>query len=196
MRKLPIYTEAALLEWTTTSRLFADQTQRGFGVVSCRVGCDNCCHHPIYISVLEGIQIASDLMDKGGWTQSLREGLKSHADFAGSTSLLMQVLAAKSCPFLAEHRCSIWEQRPSICRVTASWGNPAGCHPHHIGDSSIIPRGKFVDGLYRQEAEVLAHHGLRPIRIPISAAVLLGAEVLNGLSLRDAFERAQLEVHL
>ncbi|SCK09008.1 Fe-S-cluster containining protein [Variovorax sp. HW608] len=85
--------------------------------VACREGCADCCRMNVQISSIEAARIERATGRKArALTRSLRY---DDGKFAGV-----------ACPFLKEDACSIYEQRPFVCRnhasldVDAHWCDP------------------------------------------------------------------------
>lgn len=85
--------------------------------VACMAGCADCCRMNVQISALEAEQIATAIGRKAIKLQaSIRHPLDK---FSGS-----------ECPFLKDDTCSVYEARPSACRLHASFDTDAyWCEP-------------------------------------------------------------------
>jgi Fe-S-cluster containining protein len=117
----------------------------GAGInVSCKSGCDACCYHPVPISEAELYAIAelvenmpeprrseikqrfSDAVEHFesiGWFEKIKEVGKSTAtEDADSAAAHANALALEyikehvACPFLENRSCSVYENRPLVCR--------------------------------------------------------------------------------
>lgn len=84
--------------------------------VACTAGCSACCHYPVHLYPIE-----AELIEKRTSRRRLARPLPD-ADFHGLP-----------CPFLIKGTCSIYEDRPMVCRQhvaltnTAYWCDPARC---------------------------------------------------------------------
>lgn len=150
--------------------------------ITCTVGCAWCCHHPISISLFEGILIYRWLSKNNKWTLKLREKLKKVSDQQYGTAFEVWLLALIPCPLLDENnRCSAYKARPLICRTYYSMGDPFYCHPHRLGaETEIVPREMAVDFYHQEQEKLLRKHKLQFITMPIGAAILLGAKLCEG----------------
>jgi uncharacterized protein len=91
------------------------------GMATCKSGCAHCCYQSTVISSWEADRIASfakrKIADIEGYDPSKdsRQGLTER--FQGIV-----------CPFLSENKCSIYQVRPSMCRLHFSLAHdPAPC---------------------------------------------------------------------
>lgn len=96
---------------------------------ACRDGCDACCHLPTMIYEHEAkvmAEISGRPMQKVDFRPKI-EALLSANNFVG-----------RPCPFLVEHNCSIYEQRPLICRLHHSLADsPEYCRPDGSGRENV-----------------------------------------------------------
>lgn len=86
----------------------------------CQKGCHHCCFHPISLSVSEMNNIKSLNIPHN------KERLeKQKAHFEGIEEIQYE---DRACVFLVEGNCSIYENRPLICRLTHVSSEPIHCH--------------------------------------------------------------------
>ncbi len=150
--------------------------------ITCTAGCAWCCHHPVVISILEGILIYRWMLERGKWTSGIREKLKSSADQQFGTEYHVWLKAMVPCPLLDdENRCSVYPSRPLICRVYYAVSDPYYCHPHRISNefTKLLPRDNITDTFHVKQAEILRRHRLQLITMPIGAALLMAERVCN-----------------
>jgi len=76
--------------------------------IACKQGCDSCCHMKVELTNVEAERIAKAT---GILAQPLRV----------STSNSDEKFAGIPCPFLKDHKCSIYDDRPLTCRGHASF---------------------------------------------------------------------------
>lgn len=76
--------------------------------VACKQGCDSCCHMKVELTNVEAERIAKAT---GIAAQPLRS----------STSNSDEKFVGIPCPFLKDHKCSIYDDRPLTCRGHASF---------------------------------------------------------------------------
>lgn len=87
--------------------------------VACRIGCSDCCHMNTMIYEHEAIRLAEVTGRKMVRLayRPINEVFVHGAKFNG-----------KPCPFLRENRCSVYEDRPLVCRTHHSLlDNPTSC---------------------------------------------------------------------
>ncbi|SHE20506.1 YkgJ family cysteine cluster protein [methanotrophic endosymbiont of Bathymodiolus puteoserpentis (Logatchev)] len=66
-----------------------------------------------------------------------------------------QALAKWSCPYLGEHGCEVYEERPLICRLfgtTKSLPCPNGCAPNKMIDVKIEQK---IHAFHRKTRQIL-----------------------------------------
>lgn len=148
--------------------------------ITCLKGCHNCCYHPVYITLLEGLALYQGLREKGLWTTKLREALQQHADLTKGLASEVWALSLVACPLLDQKgQCQAYEDRPFACRVTYSVGNPSDCHPHTLGPGMLAKKELF-EALTPTEAMILRRHHLNHFRLPLSVAALYGERIATG----------------
>ena len=131
-------------------RWFEETSANHPGVVPCRAGCSACCHGPFDISIADALLVreavralpaqvraaiemrARALEDriKGlapGWEAA--EGLTALGEEAFDE--ICETLAAEPCPLLDQGQCTIYQDRPMICRV--------------IGLGIVTPTGRIIE---------------------------------------------------
>lgn len=88
--------------------------------VACKQGCDSCCHMKIELTNVEAERIAKAT---GIFAQPLRI----------STNNPNNKFAGIPCPFLKDHKCSIYDDRPLTCRGHASFDSDSyWCDPERM----------------------------------------------------------------
>ena len=83
-RRLPVLVERAVHEVEAKRTEIAQrfemnaraQVSAENKTITCRAGCAWCCHHPVLISVLEGIGLYRWLQKKGKWNDKLKAKLR------------------------------------------------------------------------------------------------------------------------
>ncbi len=112
--------------------------QHTAGYVACRSGCADCCRMNVTISDLEARQIAAHTgRAVVKVTRSIQHPIETYCGVA--------------CPFLVEDRCSIYDQRPRVCRQHISFDTSAyWCAPARSGGVKMPLMGlSGVDAAYR-----------------------------------------------
>jgi Fe-S-cluster containining protein len=90
----------------------------------CAKGCSACCHNPALVSEVEAMVIAQATGAKLAAPQRI-------FDIAGGEAARREYFApymGVACTFLKDGSCSIYKDRPMVCRVQHSIeSSPAGC---------------------------------------------------------------------
>jgi len=189
LRQLRVTREQAALEF--------HQAVIGDGAVSCQRGCSNCCHYPLYISVLEGILVYQWLADNRLWVQGLRERFLEAARQTWRLSIQTWMLSNAPCPLLDDDQlCRAYKGRPLYCRTAYSRGEPHFCHPHRfLQADSLVARHEPTAAMAEAEATMLKKLRLKRMLLPFAPSVLYGECVCKGLfDLREA-DSLTLEAH-
>lgn len=76
--------------------------------VACKEGCDSCCHMKVELTNVEAERIAK------------ATGIAAQP-LGFSTNNSDEKFAGLACPFLKDHKCSIYDDRPLTCRGHASF---------------------------------------------------------------------------
>lgn len=129
--------------------------------VTCKKGCFHCCREPVWVEIEEARNIAAQ------FTGEARERLKERVQIwwdqfmAGKFNddpptrdqngkELMHYLGAGIwCPLLQDGLCSVYEQRPTGCRMFNAIGKPSRC-----ADLTKRPHQKFMET--DKDGEVMA----------------------------------------
>ncbi len=85
--------------------------------IECGPGCTACCYQNVEVSIPEAILVALQVIDPADprratilETATAVAGLDNHA----------RVHTARACPLLVDNKCSVYENRPLLCRATQS----------------------------------------------------------------------------
>lgn len=94
--------------------------------VSCKIGCSGCCHTPVSVSNEEAQLLAHRV--KSGVEISLKN-LERQAILGNSSAAYYSLsFENRKCVFLSEKgACSVYEDRPAVCRTNFVVGNPKQC---------------------------------------------------------------------
>jgi len=148
--------------------------------ITCRKGCNLCCYHPVFATLLEGAAIYQSLIDQGKWSLTLKESLQKHHEQVRGLAPEVWILSMLACPLLDDQGlCKTYLNLPFQCRNTYSIGNPENCHPHHIG-FGMMPRTELFQAITPAETNILRRHNLQHFRIPLSVAILYGERIVTG----------------
>jgi Fe-S-cluster containining protein len=132
-----------------------DEVVRKEGHVDCRTGCSHCCSAKVEAIAPEIFQIVEELGRRSAAERvEIVERLQAHAATSNDGSAPWS--QRKSCPFLIDHLCSIYQVRPAVCRKAHSL-DAGKCEAH----GSTIPQYlaitlnteallKGTSGAYRQ----------------------------------------------
>jgi Fe-S-cluster containining protein len=106
------------------SSLFQDETVKKH--VSCRKGCSACCHTQVSVTDDEAILLARAV--ENGLKIDM-EKLKKQASVSKSASTWYSIpFQDRACIFLDENKeCSVYNDRPSVCRTNHVVGDPKDC---------------------------------------------------------------------
>jgi len=124
--------------------------------ISCRTGCTHCCYHYVAVSLAQGIVIVDYLYKRKELLKQFIDNYESWRLDGESISdeidrIRLQALSSKMpmhqvitdtrplsnryldsnirCPFLVDHKCAIYEVRPSACSGHHSVSPPDWCAP-------------------------------------------------------------------
>jgi Fe-S-cluster containining protein len=94
--------------------------------LACKRGCSYCCHVAVTITPAEALHI-----------EQMTGHTANFDDAAYYTPKDMDAMGHPACVFLKSGECSIYEVRPSVCRIFGSFSDPElyckdGATEHHI----------------------------------------------------------------
>jgi len=93
--------------------------------VACGRGCSSCCKMNVTISSVEADRISNAT----GWKPAQLTSSKNHPE---------EAFAGIACPFLVDNTCSIYENRPLVCRThvafdaSSYWCDPNRMHQQEM----------------------------------------------------------------
>lgn len=192
MKRLPLVVERVVADvyglQVQMAQTHLHKAQFDGTVVSCRVKCDNCCHHPFLITLAEGVLLYRKLAASGKWTPTFRKRVEEHRSKTLGASFEIWLRSNLPCPLLDNHKCSAYDFRPFHCRVTYSTGHPSLCHPHDLSAGTpLVSNTDDIVMFNRQVTAWLKRVGNAGTLMPLSAAVLLGEALeMGSLSIEDA----------
>jgi Fe-S-cluster containining protein len=90
-----------------------DEVTQNAPQLGCKAGCAWCCHQNVEVTVPEAILIAAHL---AGEDDPRRARVAAAAATLGGLDAEARRRAGKPCPLLVDNRCSVYEDRPLMCR--------------------------------------------------------------------------------
>ena len=187
-RNLSLRVERAVADLRAVVLMTAGQFEKALrdelaerrSTVMCTSGCDACCMHPVYISVLEAIPLYQHLVDRGHWMR-IRGAIDKHAAVTWGLAPEIWWMGLLPCPLLSKGLCLGYLSRPLACRATFSAGDPLLCHPHRIGRSVGVVQKSALLARFAEAEKRIFHSGEASFaQLPISKALLLAARVCSG----------------
>jgi hypothetical protein len=129
----------------------------------------SCCTMVTGAYLHEGAVLAARLVDEGRDTPALRDALRSSADGMEASD---RVEYARPCVLLgADDRCTVYEERPSVCGVHLVTSPAAACGDPAMTTVSAVAGTAHVD-LPRETAETFrAALGLPAMEVPYRGAL-------------------------
>jgi len=110
--------------------------------IECRAGCNACCHQNVEVSIPEAILVALQVADPA---DPRRASILETTDAVAGLGLAERIRTGRPCPLLVDGRCSVYDNRPLLCRATLS-SDAKGCYDalHGRGTAAIYPIAQFV----------------------------------------------------
>jgi Fe-S-cluster containining protein len=132
---------AALMSITRDRNKMLDETAAAYAEAAgaeCRAGCASCCHLMVMATPFEVLAIARQLLETqpSARIEDIKQRLRRLAEVPLDSTMRAQ--AKVPCALLENGRCSVYEQRPSVCRVMLSQSR-AACESCLQGAGGIIP---------------------------------------------------------
>ncbi len=139
--------------------------------IACKAGCSHCCSARVEAFAPEIFLIAATLASR---SHDERRATLSRLETHGASTDAQDASwdARRSCPFLVDHLCSIYDVRPAACRKAHSL-DVRSCEAH----APVIPQD--LDVALRAEALIQGTsggyrmHGLDASRYELVRAILL-----------------------
>lgn len=98
-------------------------------LISCAQGCSFCCHDQIPLTQFESDYFKHKMKGKVQPDRVLLHNQNKESDFYKLS------FADKQCSLLKDGMCSVYEDRPIVCRLHNSTGDPKLCKIDENGDS-------------------------------------------------------------
>jgi len=99
----------------TEEFLASDTVQRV--KIECGSGCSHCCYQNVEVSIPEAILVSLQVADPD---DPRRTNILETADIVAAMEPDERALCGRPCPLLVDHKCSVYDNRPLICRGTMS----------------------------------------------------------------------------
>jgi hypothetical protein len=102
--------------------------------IECSAGCSPCCHQNVEVSIPEAILVSLQVADP---TDPRRATILETADFFTQMGPNARFFCGHPCPLLVDHKCSVYENRPLLCRATLS-PSAQGCRDALRGKTDTL----------------------------------------------------------
>ena len=102
--------------------------------IDCGAGCDHCCYQSVEVSIPEAILVALQVADPADPRYAK---VLEMADATADLSPGERASYRYPCAFLVDHRCSVYENRPLLCRATMS-PSAKGCRDVMEGKTKVL----------------------------------------------------------
>lgn len=99
-----------------TEEMLASDDVRSLNI-ECRAGCNACCYQNVEASIPEAILVSLQLADPA---DPRRAAVLETADAVARLSDDDRSRSGRPCPLLVDGKCSVYENRPLLCRATLS----------------------------------------------------------------------------
>ena len=111
--------------------------------IDCCAGCSHCCHQNVEVSIPEAILVSLQVADPA---DPRHAKVLEIAEAIAGMSQGERISYRDPCPFLVDHKCSVYENRPLLCRATLS-PSAKGCREAldcRLDDFQIYTLPQFV----------------------------------------------------
>jgi Fe-S-cluster containining protein len=127
--------------------------------VACSAGCTACCYQSVEATIPEAILIALRLADP---EDPRRERVLAAAETFKGLSARERRRTGRPCPLLQNDRCSVYDDRPLMCRSVLS-SNAEGCRASllsALAGREELPNDYFIAAQYFIRGDVAALQGI------------------------------------
>lgn len=90
-----------------------DQVMAEAPKVGCKEGCAYCCHQCVAVTIPEALLVAAHLADP---EDPRRRAVLARTETIAEQSAAERLRPGRPCPLLIDDRCSVYEDRPLMCR--------------------------------------------------------------------------------
>lgn len=105
--------------------------------LGCKTGCAWCCYQNVEVTIPEAILIAAHIAAG----DPRRAAIAEAAATLGGLDDAARQATGKPCPLLVENRCSVYADRPLMCRGMMA-ADAEGCHRAH--DAAVAGQGPMT----------------------------------------------------
>lgn len=150
--------------------------------IACESGCAHCCHFYVQVTPLEAVRIARLLranLPPDGLAR-LRERVHDAYTRVRGKDAAARMVLAEPCPLLENGRCSIYADRPFVCRGANS-ADAAACrnglrNPQSVPVPMYVHQRQVYAAVGQGAADGLRDAGLRPHLLELVSALKLALE--------------------
>jgi Fe-S-cluster containining protein len=158
-------------------------------LLACGEGCDHCCHYFITIGPADALRIALRLRHDGLDTLETRAALMRWHEHFEQVEFSAERYNRKwlTCLFLKDGQCSIYEDRPVVCRLCNALGTNAGCLRSDVPIPHEVINVKDLKARNHEGSKMFAAAAWTPVEGSMPEMVVWA---LDELAFMDARERA------
>jgi hypothetical protein len=102
--------------------------------IECGAGCSHCCHQNVEVSIPEAILVSLQVSNPD---DPRRATILETADAIVNLDQDKRFLFGRPCPLLVDHKCSVYDNRPLLCRATLS-PSAQGCRDALQGNAATL----------------------------------------------------------
>lgn len=143
----------------------------------------HCCNQVVAISLLEALHIVlwCDDHGRGDWLRSKRDQLEAeHRELSSPSMDRDQWYRDKRpCFALEAGSCTIYEGRPTPCRLHLAVSDPAVCDPDHANEGAFVNTAGFALHALKIEHGAAVESGLPFLHGPMQTMLCVALEYLD-----------------
>jgi Fe-S-cluster containining protein len=135
--------------------------------VTCTKGCPHCCYHLINLAEDEAKLLNQHVSKLDSEQKHRLQKQKDHLLHEKDWEQLDY--SDRACVFLKDNSCSVYEDRPLVCRVTQVESEPENC---------IIEKKQPIEPYYQDEAYIMlaAYYSLIGVSSPLAVSLDLDSK--------------------
>lgn len=162
----------------------ASKTYAAAGKAECQAGCSSCCHQMVLCTPFEAFSLARYLLD----TKTPAELVAINERLTVLSLLPLNPTARYDgrypCALLESGRCSVYEQRPSVCRTMLSASRPAceTCLASKGGTAPLIAGPSQIAAMMQLGIDyaLITRRNFRTERVELGCALLIALNNFDG----------------